>query len=95
MQWNAANTDLSSFCQFARFGAMADGLDAAEEERRKIREKVKKYALFDMENVDGEAYSLEETLQVRPANPPKHHTESSKISNRILQNTRPALTRSA
>lgn len=67
MHWNTANTDMSFFCQFARFGAMADGLDAAEEEQRKIREKVKKYALFDMERADGEAYSLEETLQVRPA----------------------------
>ena len=50
--------------QFARFGAMAGGLDAAELERQKIREKVKKYALFDMERMDGEPYSLEETLQV-------------------------------
>jgi len=44
---------------------MADGLDAAELERQKIRGKVKKYALFDMERMDGEPYSLEETLQVR------------------------------
>jgi len=48
---------------FERFGAMENGLDAAEEERRRIREKVKKYALLDMEHMDGEPLALEDTLK--------------------------------
>ena len=48
---------------FERFGAMQNGLDAAEEEMRKIREKVKKYALLDMEHMDGEPLPLEDTLR--------------------------------
>lgn len=51
---------------FARFGPMGDkGLDEAEEERRRIREKTKKYSLLDVEHLDvqEESLSLEETLK--------------------------------
>ena len=41
------------------------GLDEAEEERRRIREKTKKYSLLDVEHLDvqEESLSLQETLK--------------------------------
>jgi len=48
---------------FARFGANADGLDEAEEELLRIKEKVKKYSLFDLSKVDAQPLSLEDTLK--------------------------------
>jgi hypothetical protein len=48
---------------FERFGSHGEkGLDEAQEEARKIREKAKKYGLLDMEHMVGEPFTLEETL---------------------------------